>query len=168
MLCLGGGEGAKQETRVLSLHPPPIKGTRGSKGWCCPARHGPASPLAENTQPASHPGKLGPQMEAVLMSSPRLHSGWPTPKPTHPASSVPICLVTSSRTAWLTSCPTRAPGSAYNPSGAWKAPTTLTPASLMVTGKPSPGHYRGSSPAWERARETLPAPCSHSWGGETL
>lgn len=62
------------------------------------------------------------------------HSGWPTPKPTHPASSVPICLVTSSRTAWSTSCPTRAHGSVCSPSGAWRALTTLTPASSMATG----------------------------------
>ena len=162
------GEGAERETSV--------KGTGGWGGWCSPACQAPVSALAENTQPTPSLGKVGSQMVTSCPLVSRPHSGWPTPKPTHPASSVPICLVTSSRTAWSTSCPTRAHGSVFSPSGVWRAPTTLTPASLMATGTcpwplqgpwPLPGDAeapersqpcpRGaSSLAWERARHTLP------------
>lgn len=67
-----------------SLKSPPTTGM--SLGWCSP--------------PAILPRAL--RLEAGLMAAPApcSLSGWPTPKPTHPASSVPTCLVTSSRTAW--------------------------------------------------------------------
>lgn len=56
-------------------------------------------------RPTLHPSAAAGKTRSpsVLLVTPALrrpHSAWPTPKPTRPASSVPICLVTSSRTAW--------------------------------------------------------------------
>lgn len=59
---------------------------------------------------------------------------WPTPKPTHHASSAPTCPATSSRTGWSTSCLLSPLVSACSPSVVLRAPTTSTPASLMDTG----------------------------------
>lgn len=71
-----------------------------------PLPHTPHPPRSgwEDAQPRwPSPGESWPPAGGCPAVTPGLlcpRSGWPTPKPTHPASSVPICLVTSSRTAW--------------------------------------------------------------------
>lgn len=71
-------------------------------------------------------------------------SAWPIPKPTHRGSWQPICLATSSRTDWSTSCPMKPPGSACSQSEAWRAQTTSTPATLTDTGMHLPQKERNT------------------------
>lgn len=80
---------------------------------------------------------LPPLLSLLRTAPPRRPSnrGWPTPKPTRLASSVPTCPATSSRTAWSTSCLSSPPASACSPSAASRAPTTSTPAASTATGQ---------------------------------
>lgn len=80
----------------------------------------------------SPPLSLSPCLVSSHLS---LNRDWPTPKPTHPASSAPTCPATSSRTAWSTSCLSSPPASACSPSVASRAPTTSMPAASTATGQ---------------------------------